>query len=127
MRAVLNTMRMSPVSTCRVVRMVLEALVPLAQYQCRSLPPLYRAGVRWSLEPDGVEEFADPVTVYARKWGDCWMLTLWRVAELRNAGEDARPMVTLVRERTDGSRLYHVRVRRADGRVEDPSKVLGMP
>ena len=127
MRAVLNTMRLSPVSTCRVVRMVLESLVPLARYQVRALPPLYSSGVRWALEPDGVEEFADPVTVFARKWGDCWMLSLWRIAELRNAGEPANPMITLVKEREDGSRLYHVRVRRGSGAVEDPSRILGMP
>jgi hypothetical protein len=38
--------------------------------------------------------------------------------------EDARPFVkcAVYGERT----IYHVAVRRSDGRVEDPSRVLGM-
>jgi hypothetical protein len=86
------------------------------------LPPLYRSGVIYSPEPNrgtGVEDFADPWTCFARKWGDCDDLCIWRLAELLVAGE-AVPPPSVIRV---GTRM-HVRVRRASGKLEDPSRIL---
>jgi len=86
------------------------------------LPPLYKSGVQYRPEPNrgsGVEDFADPWTCYHRKWGDCDDLVIWRLAELIVSGE-AVPPPQVVRA---GTRM-HVLVRRANGRLEDPSKIL---
>lgn len=111
------------------VRPILEALVEINRLYLRShhVPPLYRSGVRYEQEPaDGKpEEFAAIPQVLSRGWGDCDDLAPWRVAELQEAGEKASIRITWKRRR-GGSRLYHVLVRRADGRIEDPSRILGM-
>jgi hypothetical protein len=90
-------------------------------------PSIYASGVRYRPEPeDGKpEEFAAIPMVLERGWGDCDDLAPWRVAELQEAGEPAKIRITW-RRRRNGRRLYHVVVRRGDGRVEDPSKLLGM-
>jgi len=111
------------------VRPLLEALVLVNRLYLRThhVPPLYRSGVRYKQEPDDgtPEEFAAIPEVLRRGWGDCDDLAPWRVAELQEAGERARIRITW-RRRPNGRRLYHVVVRRADGRVEDPSRLLGM-
>lgn len=98
-------------------------------YQGRRVPLLYQSGVRYAEEPwnaNGarVEEFADIPTVYARRWGDCDDLAPWRVAELRAMGEPAKIRITW--KTLKSGRLFHVLVRRANGQIEDPSKILGM-
>ena len=128
MRVLVATRRLGPPSSRRVARALLEALVPLAREQVRRLGPLYEAGVRYSTEPE--ESFVDPATVDARKAGDCAHLSLWRVAELRNSGENAQFLIDLMGERRARGgvrRTYHVTVLRADGTREDPSARLGMP
>jgi hypothetical protein len=87
----------------------------------RPLPPLYSSGVRYAPEPglgSGEEEWADPWTVARRGWGDCDDLVAWRVAELLLAGEAAGVNCIWTGQR------YHVRVRRANGSLEDPSLQL---
>lgn len=89
----------------------------------RPLPPLYQAGVRFAHEPSvgsGVEEWADPYSVARRRWGDCDDLVLWRLGELRAAGEPASAQI--VRRR--GTNQFHARVRRSFGVEEDPSALL---
>ena len=110
------------------------------------VPPLYQAGVHYDNEPsdflchiDGkterVEDFASVPTILKRGWGDCDDLAPWRCAELRNSGEKAS---IRIQWKTYAQRmslmalgrpfkLYHIVVRRQDGSVEDPSKILGMP
>jgi len=87
----------------------------------RELPPLYSSGVRYKPEPNrgtGVELFDDPWTVWHRGWGDCDDLVIWRCGEIL-----ARlvPAGIVCKFR---SPRYHVAVRKADGSLEDPSKVL---
>lgn len=89
-------------------------------------PKLYESGVRYRLEPPGVEDFTDLVVLMRRGWGDCAQLVAWRVAELRVAGEKATIRVTWVRNPDNGKRMFHIQVRREDGRIEDPSTRLGM-
>jgi hypothetical protein len=111
------------------VKPLLDALVLVNRLYLRThhVPPLYRSGVRYKQEPDDgtPEEFAAIPEVLRRGWGDCDDLAPWRVAELQEAGERARVRITW-RRRPNGRRLYHVVVRRADGSVEDPSRLLGM-
>jgi hypothetical protein len=110
------------------IKPVLEALVEINRLYLRThhVPELYRARVRYRPEPDDgtPEEFAAIPKILSRGWGDCDDLAPWRVAELQEAGEPARIRITWRRPR--GRRLYHVLVRRGDGRIEDPSRLLGM-
>ncbi|HWA70691.1 MAG TPA: hypothetical protein VG937_00080 [Polyangiaceae bacterium] len=111
------------------IKPLLDALVTVNRLYLRShhVPPLYTSGVRYKQEPeDGKpEEFASIAKVLERGWGDCDDLAPWRVAELQEAGDGAKIRITW-RRRRGGRRLYHVLVRRGDGRIEDPSRLLGM-
>jgi len=81
--------------------------------------------VRYEEEPPGRDEWQDIPETIKRREGDCEDLGCWRLAELRvRSREDARPFVkcSVYGPRT----VYHVAVRRAGGRIEDPSRVLGM-
>jgi hypothetical protein len=111
------------------LRRALEALVEInyLYLQLHNVPPLYKAGVRYREEPrNTMEEFASIPVVAERRWGDCDDLAPWRVAELRKLGEKAKIRIQWKKNPVNGKRLYHVLVRRADGRIEDPSKLLGM-
>jgi hypothetical protein len=56
-----------------------------------------------------------------RGGGDCEDLATWRAAELRAVGEPARVIVY-----RSAPSVLHAVVRRGDGRIEDPSRRLGM-
>ena len=88
-------------------------------------PWLYESGVRYEEEPDGRDDWQDiPETIFLRN-GDCEDLGCWRVAELRTRGREYA--VPHIKKSLTGPRtVYHVAVRRADGRLEDPSRILGM-
>jgi hypothetical protein len=90
------------------------------------LPSLYRSKVVYRPEPVGQENWLTCEQIYSRGTGDCEDLASWRAAELRRAGEPAR--VVVIRSTTPHlrrrGRVYHAVVRRADGRIEDPSRVL---
>jgi hypothetical protein len=113
------------------VRNVLEGMVPLARRQVAKLPPLHASGVRYLDEPPGFESFKTPHSVWLNQAGDCAHLSLWRVAELRNAGEPAGFRVRFPKiDPNDpfGSlipKVFHVAVRRGNGNIEDPSILLG--
>lgn len=122
-----------------------------AKRRGKPIPLLYESGVEYDREPwaGKFEEFADILTVLRRGWGDCDDLAAWRVAELREIGE---PRLGLPPEEKADTRIYwrgkcrfhrphvnlrcagclktqltmHVQVRRADGRIEDPSRLLGL-
>lgn len=112
-----------------VVRPILEATVQIDQaiLQNYKIPPLYQSGVRYREEPrgQGFEDFAIIPQILARGFGDCDDLSPWRVAELRHQGEKAKIRITWKRQ-PDGQKLFHVQVRRGDGTIEDPSRILGM-
>ena len=79
----------------------------------------------------GGERFRDIGRILERGSGDCDNLASWRVAELRQAGIQARPYMT-GRKRADGGTTYHALVLWPPfGNVnyvtsEDPSLLLGM-
>lgn len=112
-----------------IVRPFLEAVVSADQVilATNHVPPLYESGVRYKEEPrgQGYEDFAVIPDIIARGWGDCDDLAPWRVAELRQKGEKAKIRIKWNRQ-PNGLRLYHVQVRRANGQIEDPSRILGM-
>jgi hypothetical protein len=91
-------------------------------------PLLYESGVRYRPE-DGREEW-DAIPWVLENWrtkrqgSDCEDLAAWRAAELRVRGENAS--CTWVAYREPGKLVYHIRVRRGDGSLEDPSVLLGM-
>jgi hypothetical protein len=105
------------------LRILLEALCSLNAYHLSihsDTPPLFTSGVRYQSEPPGIERWSTIPDVIRRGVGDCEDLACWRVAELRNAGEAARPHIL----RIDPT-LFHIQVDRYD-RLEDPSRILGM-
>lgn len=105
---------------------LLEALVNINRMEIRDcrLPLLYKSGVRYKREPKGKEDWRDAVTVFREQHGDCEDLSAYRIAELRNTGRWADPYIRF-RIAPDGMLIYHVMVLRK-GRLEDPSKILGM-
>jgi hypothetical protein len=89
-----------------------------------NLPPLYESGVKYKAETQ--QTLCDAKEIYRRGQADCGPLGAWRVAELRRAGEHATLRIYW-RKIQNGSRLFHCQVRRANGLIEDPSRLLGMP
>jgi hypothetical protein len=89
------------------------------------VPWLYESGVTYAEDPEGHECWTDIPETLSRGTGDCKDLVAWRLAEIRvREREEAFPVVTFARA---GARVkFHIAVRRADGRVEDPSRELGM-
>lgn len=84
-----------------------------------SAPPLYASGVVYGTRREQI--WAGIPRVLSRGVGDCKDLCAWRAAELWHRGVDAIPLV--VEAEPSG---FHVVVRWPNGRVEDPSYILGM-
>lgn len=103
----------------------LEGWIAVSRKQLREhpdWPPLYQSGVRYQREPRGRERWQTVEETRRVGHGDCEDLVIARVAELREAGEaGAAPHVYRTARST-----WHTVVRRADGTIEDPSRVLGM-
>lgn len=112
------------------IREALEALVLVNRLYLRThhCKPLYESGIRYEEEPLGqkYEDFAAVPVIISRGWGDCDDVVSWRIAELRNAGENAKVRLKWQHDASKNARMYHVLVRRANGQVEDPSLRLGM-
>lgn len=99
------------------------ALLSLAQIRAGAVTrPLYASGVKYMREPLGRERWQSARETQQYGYGDCEDLTAWRVAELWAQGEaGAEPYVY---EPRPG--LAHCQVKRANGKIEDPSRLLGM-
>lgn len=90
------------------------------------VPLLYSSGVRYEEEPPGQEDWQDIPTCLKLKVGDCEDLACWRAAEYRvRYGIEAIPTF-IWKVRPNGGHLYHILVKLPDGRIEDPSRALGM-
>jgi|FLYL01.1.fsa_nt_gi hypothetical protein len=86
------------------------------------IPHPYESGVRYRREPRGREDWNHVARLLRLGHGDCEDLAAYLAAWLRiHNAEPARVVI-----RRTGPRLWHAVVQRADGRIEDPSKVLGM-
>lgn len=123
-RAEIEPPELSPES----VGILTDALTRLNRAYLRAhpgTPRLYESRVRYRREPRGSERWRTIPTVLAAGYGDCEDLACYRAAELQEAGERARAVNTH-RAGVGGSMLYHIRVQREDGSIEDPSRRLGM-
>lgn len=111
-----------------VLKLQLEALVLANRaylYMNPRTPQMYMAGIVYVRDPPGVEDWKDVPMILYSGWADCKSLASWRVAELRNAGEgEAIPYISY--RKSPGMTMYHIAVRRRDGTIEDPSRILGM-
>ena len=94
-------------------------------HKTRPLPPLHGSGIRYQEEPNigKCEVWKKPIETYEDGWGDCDDLTLYRCVELQVAGENAQPQ-TVAQRSAVGTKM-HVRVRRGNTSIEDPSIDLG--
>jgi hypothetical protein len=111
-----------------VLRLLLEALVAenLAYLRAHpETPRLLESGVRYELDVPRREQWKDIAETLSRGAGDCKDLAAWRIAELRFGGEQGA-VARVEFYATHGRVLNHVTVRRADGRIEDPSRALGL-
>lgn len=110
-----------PAADHQSLRIALAGLVAMnrAVMAGGGIPPLYASGVRYRREsPD---RWQTCNLVLRLHYGDCEDLASWRAAELQQQGEQAIADV-----RRSGERLWHAFVIRANGAVEDPSRILGM-
>jgi len=90
------------------------------------LLPIYDSGVHYQEEPIGQEDWLDVPSCLKLKANDCEDLACWRAAELQvRHGLNAWPTFTR-KIRPNGGYLYHIIVMHPDGRVECPSRRLGM-
>ncbi len=89
-----------------------------------NLPRLYSSGVRYVRERRGKRENWQGIQgVLRSKKADCDDLSAARVGELIATGEDPLARVYIYRT---GPRTLHAVVRRGNGKIEDPSRILGM-
>lgn len=102
----------------------LEALAfrARAELDRGGVPPLYESGIVYRSMPTDRRAWKTPAGVMRDGHGDCADLAAWRIAELRKAGK--RAGFRILRTRRNG--LFHIVVALASGRVEDPSRKLGM-
>jgi hypothetical protein len=92
------------------------------------VPRLYESGVYYKMVLREGLTFVDLFEVLRKGYGHCQHLVGWRVAELRvrDGERGAQPAVKWRHNARTKRIVFHVVVRRADGSVEDPSKLLGM-
>lgn len=108
------------------IRSFIEALITVNLEYLKEhpdTPRLYNSGVRYQYHGTGGELRTIQQCLFHGS-ADCGSLPAWRIAELIFHGEDrkAQPMISF----PDGSSVYHCRVVRGDGRIEDPNMALGM-
>ncbi|HVW28900.1 MAG TPA: hypothetical protein VHC69_26225 [Polyangiaceae bacterium] len=126
----LRTFGRSPALNETILCALLEALtrINVAAMRAYRVPPIYGAGLVYQREPlcRYCEEWRDCLSVIEHGGGDCEDLACYRAAELQLQGIAARPYVRRPRLLPGGVLLYHIQVAWPDGRIEDPSKKLGM-
>lgn len=103
---------------------VIELLMPRAMSEVRGLPPLYKSGVKYQTQDPRAVAMRYPRDVYERKHGDCKQLVLWRIAEHRVGGVNAKPRIIWLAEKNE--LVAHALIRLPDETTEDPSYNLGM-
>lgn len=135
------------------ILLALEAMISVNLYHIRRalrktekglgvpIPPILESGVYYEEDPPGTEDWRDCYTVLARGKGDCDNVVAWRIAELRAAGINAKPIIKWQKVPKEmmislghpahmvpdeGVDMVHVMVELPDGRIEDTSKLLGM-
>jgi hypothetical protein len=121
---------LEPTERETVLRLLLEALITenIAYLRVHpDTPWLYQSGVTYEEEEGERDDWTDIAETRALGVGDCEDLASWRIAELRVRAREAAAIPYVSARIVGGNRtVFHVAVRRADGRIEDPSRVLGM-
>ncbi len=104
---------------------LLEALIAINRVYLRRykgrVRSLYESGVRYG-RTQVWDSIPDMIT---RRYGDCKSLTAMRVAELREAGQAARPVFRFAMNPQTGQKDFHILVQLGKA-FEDPSRKLGM-
>lgn len=89
-----------------------------------NLPSLYNGRVRYQREPRGRREHWKGIRqIFRDGHADCDDLSAARAGELIASGKDTGARVHIYRT---GPKTLHAVVKRSDGRLEDPSRRLGM-
>ncbi len=115
-------------SSERILRVLLRALAAADVEYLRAhpnTPALYESGVRYRAERVPREFWKGVAETLQDRHGDCEDLACWRCAELVVRERIAAEPVFRYR-RVGRLSVYHILVRYPDGRIEDPSVVLGM-
>lgn len=111
------------------LNVMLDALTKLGVLFLRAhpeTPSVYRSGVRYMEEPPGQEDWQDIPTSIKMGISDCEDLCCWRAAELFVRHGVQAKAIFKEQKRKDGGYLFHILVQYPDGRIEDPSRILGM-
>lgn len=120
---------LSPPAKVRFLLAQLEALIAANTGYLETgirVPPLYKAGIRYTPDVPTQEKWKDIAQVLMTRAGNCKEFAAWRVAELRFAGDVLARCIVTVTPLPEYT-LFHITVRRGDGGLEDPSRALGMP
>lgn len=111
-----------------VMEAAVEFLVRVDQAEIKryNLPSLYKTGIVYEhSEPRHDTAWKDAISAYDTGLGNCKVLAAYLIAWNRNRGIRCKPfLVQTIND--DDTQDWHVAVEYADGRVEDPSKRLGM-
>lgn len=108
----------------QLVKGVVTANVAYLRRHPRTPHP-YKAQVRYRREPRGREHWKGVKQVLRDGHGDCEDLAAYLAAWYLVRGRKASIHLTW-KKTPGGGRLFHVQVRGPDGKIEDPSRVLGM-
>lgn len=116
----------------RSMKSLLYIMEGLIQHNCLWLldhpetPSIYAHPITYK-EDIGGEIWRDLASIWKNEGGDCEDLVCARVAEYRNAGINAKPILKKSSLSVAGWKdIYHVLCKLPDGRIEDPSLSLGM-
>ena len=91
-------------------------------------PPLYQSGVYYCDDRKfkSRDPWNDIPTTLEKGCGNCTALVAWRLAELWRQGIDDAEADAIHQKLSNGNTLFHLRIRYANGHIEDPSQQLGM-
>jgi hypothetical protein len=127
----------------KLVAAFIEVQIEINRRYLRANPRtklIYNSGVRYKQDPisctvlnpqygkreRACEEFVDIPTMLERGFADCKSLTAWRIAELRESGDNAQIAIERISIPAQDVILYHITLQHANGNDEDPSVRLGM-
>ena len=82
-------------------------------------PRFYQSGI--SFRETAV--WQDIPSMLATRYGDCKDFVGWRIAELREQGEEAQIHVVFTRA-SNVLDVFHIQIRRPSGEIEDPTEML---
>ncbi len=127
--------------------LALATKIALRELRAGGIPKIFKSGVRWERDvcraPDvdgACERFLSPKQLIKERVGDCDDVVPWRAAEIIYEVEKAlqargMPKGKSRRKAWRAATAYavpspgigwHILLKRADGKTEDPSKRLGM-